>query len=49
MFAEAIGETWEDNLRLAGEALNRSAEAEELLAAYEERADRPAGRRVGAR
>jgi iron complex transport system substrate-binding protein len=38
VFAEAIGETWEDNLRLAGEALNRSDEAEELLAAYEERA-----------
>jgi iron complex transport system substrate-binding protein len=38
VFAEAIGETWEDNLRLAGEALNRSAEAEELLTAYEERA-----------
>ena len=38
VFAEAIGETWEDNLRLAGEALNRSAEAEELLAAYEARA-----------
>ena len=36
--AEAIGETWEDNLQLAGEALNRSDEAEELLAAYEERA-----------
>ena len=31
VFAEAIGETWEDNLRLAGEALNRSGQAEELL------------------
>ncbi len=38
VFAEAIGETWEDNLRLAGEALNRSDEAEKLLTAYEERA-----------
>jgi iron complex transport system substrate-binding protein len=38
VFAEAIGETWEDNLRLAGEALDRSDEAEELLAGYEERA-----------
>jgi len=38
VFAEAIGETWEDNLRLAGQALDRSGEAEELLAGYEERA-----------
>ena len=38
VFAEAIGETWEDNLRLAGEALDRSDEAEELLTGYEERA-----------
>jgi iron complex transport system substrate-binding protein len=38
VFAEAIGETWKDNLRLAGEALGRSEEAEELLAAHEERA-----------
>ncbi len=38
VFAEAIGETWEDNLRLAGEALGRSDEAEQLLADYAERA-----------
>jgi iron complex transport system substrate-binding protein len=38
VFAEAIGETWEDNLRLAGEALDRSEEAEQLLADYTERA-----------
>ncbi|MGY1823908.1 ABC transporter substrate-binding protein [Geodermatophilus sp. SYSU D00079] len=38
VFAEAIGETWKDNLRLAGEALDRSEDAEELLAAHEERA-----------
>ncbi|MGY1631768.1 ABC transporter substrate-binding protein [Geodermatophilus sp. SYSU D01186] len=38
VFAEAIGETWKDNLRLAGEALGRSEEAEELLATHEERA-----------
>ena len=38
VFAEAIGETWEDNLRLAGEALGRSDDAEQLLADYEERA-----------
>ncbi len=38
VFAEAIGETWEDNLRLAGEALDRTDEAEQLLTEYEERA-----------
>ena len=38
VYAAAIGETWEDNLRLAGEALGRSDEAEELLAGYAERA-----------
>ena len=38
VFAEAIGETWEDNLRLAGEALGLTDEAEQLLADYEERA-----------
>ena len=38
VFAEAIGETWEDNLRLAGEALDMSDEAEQLLADYAERA-----------
>lgn len=38
VFAEAIGETWEDNLRLAGEALGRTDEAEQLLTEYEERA-----------
>ncbi|MBB3082816.1 ABC transporter substrate-binding protein [Geodermatophilus sabuli] len=38
VFAEAIGETWQENLRLAGEALDRSEAAEELLAAHAERA-----------
>jgi len=38
VFAEAIGETWEDNLRLAGEALGRTDEAEQLLTEYEARA-----------
>ncbi|MGY1681949.1 ABC transporter substrate-binding protein [Geodermatophilus sp. SYSU D01176] len=38
VFAEAVGETWEDNLRLAGEALGRSDEADQLLADYAERA-----------
>lgn len=38
VFAEAIGETREDNLRLAGEALGRTDEAEQLLADHEERA-----------
>jgi iron-siderophore transport system substrate-binding protein len=38
VLAEAIGETWEDNLRLAGEALGRTDEAEQLLADYAERA-----------
>jgi iron complex transport system substrate-binding protein len=38
VYAEAIGETWEDNLRLAGEALGRSDRAEQLLTRYEERA-----------
>ena len=38
VFAEAIGETWEDNLRLAGEALGRMDEAEQLLTEYEARA-----------
>lgn len=38
VLAEAIGETWEDNLRLAGEALGRSDEAEQLLADHADRA-----------
>jgi iron complex transport system substrate-binding protein len=38
VFAEAIGETWKDNLRLAGEALALEDEAEELLAEHEARA-----------
>ena len=38
VLAEAIGETWEDNLRLAGEALGLTDQAEQLLADYEERA-----------
>ena len=38
VFAEAIGESWQENLRLAGEALGLAEEAEELLTAHEERA-----------
>lgn len=38
VFAEAIGETWEDNLRLAGEALDMAEEADQLLAAHTQRA-----------
>jgi iron complex transport system substrate-binding protein len=38
VYAEAIGETWEDNLRLAGEALGRSRQAEQLLSGYAQRA-----------
>jgi iron complex transport system substrate-binding protein len=38
VYAEAVGETWEENLLLAAEALDLTAEAEQLLAGYEERA-----------
>ena len=38
VYAEAIGETWEDNLRLAGEALGRSDQAEQMLSGYAQRA-----------
>ncbi|WP_091323668.1 ABC transporter substrate-binding protein [Geodermatophilus ruber] len=38
VFAASVGEAWKDNLRLAGEALDRAEEAEELLAEYEQRA-----------
>ncbi|GAB3355682.1 ABC transporter substrate-binding protein [Modestobacter lapidis] len=38
VFAEAIGETWKENLLLDAEALNLSDKAEQLLAEHEERA-----------
>ncbi len=38
VFAEAIGETWQENLLLDAEALGRTADAEQLLAEHRERA-----------
>ena len=38
VLAEEIGESWQDNLRLDAEALGLTEEAEDLLAAHEERA-----------
>ncbi len=38
VFAEAIGESWQENLLLAGEALGRSGEARALLDEYTARA-----------
>jgi iron complex transport system substrate-binding protein len=38
VYAEAIGETWRENLLLAAEALDRTAEAERLLAEHDARA-----------
>ncbi len=38
VFAEAIGESWQDNLLLAGEALGRAEEAQALLDGYTARA-----------
>ncbi|MEM8860303.1 MAG: iron-siderophore ABC transporter substrate-binding protein, partial [Chloroflexota bacterium] len=37
VFAETVGVVWKDNLRLAGEALNKQAEADALCAEYEAR------------
>lgn len=37
VFSETIGEPWQDNLRLYGQALNRADEAETLLADWEAR------------
>lgn len=37
VFSETIGEPWQENLRLYGQALNREAEAEQLLADWETR------------
>ncbi|MGB3309053.1 MAG: iron-siderophore ABC transporter substrate-binding protein [Nodosilinea sp.] len=37
VFSETIGESWQDNLRLYGQALNRDAEAEKLLADWDTR------------
>lgn len=39
VFAESVGKTWKENLRLAGTALNRSPQAESVLAEYEKKAD----------
>jgi iron complex transport system substrate-binding protein len=44
VFAADVGDTWKDTVRLAGEALGRTAEAERVLAEHAERA-----RAVGAR
>ena len=38
VYAEAIGETWKENLLLGAEALGRTEQAEELLAEHDERA-----------
>ena len=38
VFAEAIGETWQENLLLDAEALGRTEDAEQLLAGHHERA-----------
>lgn len=37
IFSETIGESWQDNLRLYGQALNRDAEAKTLLAEWDAR------------
>jgi len=37
IFSDTIGETWQENLRLYGQALNREANAEKLLAAWDAR------------
>lgn len=37
VFSETIGATWQDNLRLYAKALNREAEAEAVLAEWDER------------
>src|SRR3712207_517939 len=39
VMAEAIGETWKENLLLAGEALGRSEEAQDLLEEFAARAE----------
>lgn len=38
VFSETVGVVWKDNFRLHADALGKGAEAEEMLAAYEERA-----------
>ena len=43
VFAESVGKTWKENLRLAGMALDREEQATRLLADYEDKA-----RQVGA-
>lgn len=37
VFSETIGESWEENLRLYGQALNRDAEAKQLLVDWQAR------------
>ena len=37
IFSETLGETWQENLRLYGQALNREAAATQLLAEWENR------------
>ncbi|MGX5655833.1 ABC transporter substrate-binding protein [Geodermatophilus nigrescens] len=39
VFAEAIGETWQENLLLAGEALGREEQAQDLLEEFAARAE----------
>jgi iron complex transport system substrate-binding protein len=46
VFAERVGVAWKDNLRLAGRALGREADAEAVLAAYGRKAAET-GRRFG--
>ena len=43
VFAEAIGESWQENLLLAGEALGREEQAQELLDGYAARAEEVGG------
>ncbi|MDQ4021073.1 MAG: iron-siderophore ABC transporter substrate-binding protein [Actinomycetota bacterium] len=46
VFAEEVGVAWKENFLLAGRALGKEAEAEQILADYEERA-RAVGRLAG--
>lgn len=46
VYAKAVGVAWKDTLRLAGDALGRRAQADELLAAHEAKAAE-VGRRFG--
>ncbi|WP_336028961.1 ABC transporter substrate-binding protein [Geodermatophilus sp. FMUSA9-8] len=44
VFAEAIGESWQENLLLAGEALDREEQARDLLEEFAARAEEVGGR-----